>query len=209
MILYTMAVFLIMCCDNIFISLGSKWSGYEMIHFDLRFIYTCFPSISFKIIEHITYLFIYYTKMFLLSIAVINLEKKVDSSRNNYLLQLQIQAASPMTRQWNFVLLGFCDALKSLAVMVPSEAALAAPMILPLVAVAGLPQRSFLLDIFLWLQVRSSTHGLEVNSQFRKKTTKILLKRVSLISSTTLRYKNHHIFACFLKKVLISIFLGL
>ena len=44
-----------------------------------------------------------------------------------------------MTRQWNFVLLGFCDALKSLAVMVPSEAALAAPMILPLVAVAGLP----------------------------------------------------------------------
>ena len=104
-----------------------------------------------------------------------------------------------MTRQWNFVLLGFCDALKSLAVMVPSEAALAAPMILPLVAVAGLPQRSFLLDIFLWLQVRSSTHGLEVNSQFRKKTTKILLKRVSLISSTTLRYKNHHIFACFLK----------
>ena len=190
MILYTMAVFLIMCCDNIFISLGSKWSGYEMIHFDLRFFFHLF---SFN--------FIYYTKMFLLSIAVINLEKKVDSSRNNYLLQLQIQAASPMTRQWNFVLLGFCDALKSLAVMVPSEAALAAPMILPLVAVAGLPQRSFLLDIFLWLQVRSSTHGLEVNSQFRKKTTKILLKRVSLISSTTLRYKNHHIFACFLKKV--------
>ena len=116
-----------------------------------------------------------------------------------------------MTRQWNFVLLGFlrcleipcCNGTKWGGSGGSDDPAIGRRRRFFL-----LSKSSFLLDIFLWLQVRSSIHGLEVNSQFRKKTTKILLKRVSLISSTTLRYKNHHIFACFLKKVLISIFFG-